>query len=133
MRFGVGVLVLNCDKYVIHNLTGLNYNFSHLITSILSHQLMTSSLTESDSSSNKVDNTGKNEAHNSWAPESSNIIHGSLAKAQVEENTNRSAAQIEGSPEPDFLDEPLFPLREGYTRRLIKKKYAPLEMWDIEF
>ena len=35
--------------------------------------------------------------------------------------------------EPDFFDEPLYPLRPGYTRRLIKKKYAPPEVWDVNF
>ena len=78
-------------------------------------------------SSNKVDNFGKNETHDSGAPESSNTT------AQAGENTNRSEAPIEGSPGPDFLDEPLYPLRRGYTRKLIKKIYAPPEMWDVNF
>lgn len=98
---------------------------------------MTPSLTESGSrkqpSSNKVDNVGKNETHDSGAPESSNTNLGSCLKSQAGANTNRSAAQIGSSTEPDFLDEPVYPLREGYTRKLIKKKYAPPEMWDLDF
>ena len=84
-------------------------------------------------SSNKVDDVGKNETHDSGTPESSNTTPGSCAKGQAGENTNRSAAQSQSSSEADFLDEPLYPLREGYTRKLIKKKYAPPEMWDINF
>ena len=93
---------------------------------------MTPSLAESESpqhlSAKKVDSLGKNETPDNGAAKSSNAPSGSGAELQA------SAAQVErSSPEPDFFDEPLYPLRPGYTRRLIKKKYAPPEMWDLDF
>ena len=74
----------------------------------------------------KVDSLGKNETPDNSALKSSNIPSGSGAEP--------STTQVESrSPEPDFLDEPLYPLRPGYTRKLIKKKYPPPEMWDMNF
>jgi hypothetical protein len=93
---------------------------------------MTPSLAESGSpqhpSAKKVDSFGKNETPDNSAAKSSNTPSGSGVESQA------SNAQVESSsPEPDFFDEPLYPLRPGYTRRLIKKKYAPPEMWDVDF
>ena len=93
---------------------------------------MTPSLTEHGSpqppSAKKVDSLAKNNVPDDGAAKSSNTPSGSGAESPA------STVQVESSsPEPDFYDEPVYPLRPGYTRRLIKKKYAPPEMWDIDF
>ena len=92
---------------------------------------MTPGLTESRSpqhpSSKKVD-LGKNEIPDNGPAKNPNPLSGSGAESEA------SAAQVESpSSEPDFFDEPLYPLRPGYTRRLIKKIYPPPEMWDLNF
>jgi len=99
---------------------------------------MTPSLTESGSpphpSIKKVDNLGHSETPDNGAGQSSNNPSGSGAKSQAGENTNGSATQVgSGSPESDDSDYELYPLRPGYTRRLIQKKYPPPEMWDVDF
>jgi hypothetical protein len=64
----------------------------------------------------------------------SNSPSGSGAKSQAGENTNGSTTQVGScSPESHDSDDELYPLRPGYTRRLIKKKYPPPEMWDVDF
>ena len=85
---------------------------------------MTPSLTESGSpphpSTKKVDNLGKNETPDNGAGPSSNSPSGSGAKSQAGENTNAQVGSC--SPESDDSDDELYPLRPGYTRRLIKKR-----------
>jgi len=93
---------------------------------------MTSSIANSGSpqhpSAKGVDSLGKNEAPDNGAAKSSNSPSGSGAQSHA------STAQVESSsPESDFFDEAFYPLRPGYTRRLIKKKYPPPEMWDLNF
>jgi hypothetical protein len=86
---------------------------------------MTPSL--ADPSAKKVDELGKNEKPDKGTAKSSNIPSGPSTESEA------STAHVESSsPESDFSDdEP--GLRPGYTRRLIKKKYCPPEMWDVNF
>ena len=91
---------------------------------------MTPSLAES--SANKVDELGNNETPDKGtAKKSSNTPSGPGTESES------STAQVKSSStEPDFSDdEPDYPLplRPGYTRRLIKKKYASPEYWDVNF
>ena len=87
--------------------------------------IMTPSL--ADPSAKKVDELGKNEIPDKDTAKSSNTPSGPGTKSEA------SKAHVESiSPEFDFSDdEP--DLLPGYTRRLIKKKYCPPEMWDVNF
>ena len=96
---------------------------------------MTPSLTESGSPkhppSKNVAGVGNKETHESGAPESSKTSFDPTTKAEPTENANRSRAQLKSSPEPD--DDPIYPLREGYTRKLIRMKYCPPDEFDENF
>lgn len=70
------------------------------------------------------------ETHESGAPES-NTSFGPKTKTELAENGNRLGAQVESSPEPD--EDPMYPVREGYTRKLIRMKYCPPDEFDESF
>src|SRR5208282_6305237 len=79
------------------------------------------------------DNGLKNDSHASSVPQSINNSPGdSDVKAQVGESKPCSTAQTE-SRKPHSLDEPLYPYREGYTRKLIRMKYITPDKFDGNF
>ena len=96
---------------------------------------MAPSLTESGSpkhpSSKDVTGIEKKETHESGTSESSNLSFDFDTKTESAENTNRSGARLESSSESD--DEFIYPLRKGYTRKLIRKKYCPPDEFDETF
>ena len=96
---------------------------------------MAPSLTESRAPKHpppkNVAGAGKKETRALSAPESSNISFDPDTKTEPADNANRSGAQIESSPEPD--DDPVYPLREGHVRKLIRMKYCPPDEFDESF
>src|SRR5215471_5133317 len=100
-----------------------------------SSAFMTSSLSESGSpkhpSSKNVVDVGKKERHEPSALDSSNTPLNHDSKTSLEKTANRSGTHVESSPELD--DDRLHPLREGYTRRLIRMKYCDPEEYDENF
>ena len=53
------------------------------------------------------------------------------AKEEPAENANDSGVHDGNSSDPE--NDPIYPLREGYTRRLIRMKYCPPDEFDDTF
>src|SRR5579859_279270 len=82
-------------------------------------------------SSQNVDGVEKKERHEPDPPASSKTSCRHRAEAELAENANDSGVHDGSSSDPE--DDPIYPLREGYTRKLIRMKYCPPDEFDDTF
>ena len=83
-----------------------------------------------DPSPKDVDDVEEREAHEPDSPASSETSSRHPVKAEPADNGNGSDDDESSS---DAEMDPIYPLREGYTRKLIRMKYCPPDEVDDTF
>ena len=78
-----------------------------------------------------VDDVAKKEPHEPCSPACSKTSSRHPAKEEPAGNEDDSEVHDGSSSDPEL--DPIYPLREGYTRKLIRMKYYPPEELDENF